>query len=215
MHRMILGGVVTALLAAHAPVSAQAAAGFRAGIRTSALETGQGTSAVAEPVYGVYMGFGLSDRLAFQTELIYGVRGAGELALGTDALDETAGAIRLDMQYLEVPMLLRAGFPAGRVLASVFAGPYAAFLLSCEVTSGDAAGACDDEAATQRFTPRTTDFGFVAGAGLDLALGETTLFVDARYSRGILSIQSADSPFDARHAGTDITVGLAVPLGRY
>lgn len=215
MNRVIAGGVAAILLATPMMADAQTAIGFRGGIRSASLQTGQSVTSITEPVYGAYLGFGISDRLALQTEVIYGARGASGLGLGTDALDANAGAVDLDMQYLEVPVLLRAGFPGDRFLASFFAGPYAGFLLSCEVTpDGGAATACDEDTATQRFGPRTTDFGITAGAGIDIAIGESTVFVDARYSLGILSIQSGSDPFDARHSGMAVTGGLAVPLGR-
>lgn len=202
------------LLAAPMGAGAQTAAGFRAGVRSAGLETSQSVSTITTPVYGAYLGFGLSDRLAFQTELVYGTRGADGLGLGTDALDASAAGVELRMSYIEVPLLLRAGFPGQRFLASAFAGPYAAFLTNCEVSAGGTTTSCDDATATQRFSPRTTDFGVVAGAGLDVALGESTIFVDARYSFGLLSLQAGADPFDARHNGLAVTGGFAVPLGR-
>jgi hypothetical protein len=215
MRRLMISGVLTALLLAPAIAEAQSAIGFRGGIRSASLETDQTVTALDEMVLGAYLGFGLSDRLAFQAELVYGTRGAGGLGLGADALDGTATPVRVDMRYIEVPLLLRAGFPGERLLPSFFAGPYVAFLLSCEVTpDGGSAGACDDDAAAQRFAPRSTDFGMVAGLGLDVAIGESTLFIDGRYTFGIASIQAGGNAFDARHNGMAVTGGFAVPLGR-
>jgi hypothetical protein len=202
------------MLVAPMGTSAQTAAGFRAGIRNAGLETSQSVSTITTPVYGAYLGFGLSDRLAFQAEVVYGTRGADGLGLGTDVLDASAADVELRMSYMEVPLLLRAGFPGQRFLASFFAGPYVAFLTSCEVTAGGTTTSCDDTAATQRFSPRKTDFGAVAGVGLDMALGESTLFVDARYSIGLMSVQAGSNAFDARHNGLAVTGGFAVPLGR-
>lgn len=215
MHKAITGAVLTALLTMPAVAAAQTATGFRGGIRNAGLATGQSTSTINEPVFGGYLGFGISDRLALQLEAVYGARGGTGLGLGTDALDDTATPVTVAMHYVEVPILLRTGFPGERFLASFFAGPYTGFLLSCEVTpDGGSTTTCDDDAATQRFTPQTTDFGLVVGAGLDIAIGESTIFLDARYTLGILSIQSGGDAFDARHNGMGITGGFAVPLGR-
>ncbi len=213
MQKMMVVFAVAILLAAPMGTSAQTAAGFRAGLRNAGLETSQGTGTLTEPVYGAYMGFGLSDRLALQFEAVYGVRGATGLGLGTDSLDPDAPGVELQMQYVEVPILLRAGFPGSRLLGSFFAGPYVSFLAGCEVTVGGTTTSCDDDAATQRFDPRTTDFGLVAGAGLDVAIGRSTLFIDARYILGVNSIQAGGNAFDARHNGVAITGGFAVPLG--
>ena len=202
------------LLAAPAAATAQAAAGFRAGVRSAGLETAEGVSTITEPVFGAYLGFALSDRLALQTEVVYGTRGATGFGLGADALDPAGTGVELSMRYIEVPILLRVGFPGDRLLVSFAAGPYLGFLTGCDVVAGGTTRACDDAAATERFEPRSTDLGLAAGAGLDFALGRSTVFVDARYTLGILSIQGGSDPFDARHNGVALTGGLAVPLGR-
>ena len=215
MNSLVRVGAVLVLVLLPTSVVAQAAAGFRAGVRNAGLSTGQSTSTIDEPVYGVYIGFPVSDRLALQIEGVYGVRGAEGVGLGNGTLDPAATAVRLDMRYLDVPILLRAGFPGERLLASFFAGPYLGFLLSCQVTPTGAAGtACDEITAAQRFVPRETDVGVLAGAGLDVAIGTSTIFVDARYALGFLSIQAGDEGFDARHNSVGVTLGLAVPLGR-
>lgn len=214
MQKAITACVLGMLLAAPSGISGQTAMGFRVGVRSAGLETGQSVSTISKPVYGAYLGFGLSDRLALQTEVVYGTRGASGLGLGSDALDPNAAGADLSMGYIEVPLLLRAGLPGERFLASLFAGGYIGFLTHCDLTAGGTTTACDDAAATQRFSPRTTDFGLVAGAGLDVALGESTIFVDARYSVGLLSIQAGSDAFDARHNGLAVTGGFAIPLGR-
>lgn len=215
MNRLILWGLLTALVVGPATARAQAAAGFRAGVRSSGLDVSPEVERTSALVLGGYLGFGLSDRLALQVEVAYGGRGGSGLGLGADALDAGATPVELDMQYLEVPVLLRTGFPTDWLLPSFFAGPYAAFVLSCEVTpDGGTTTSCDDEAAGQRFSPRTTDFGMVVGAALDVAVGRSTLFVDARYTLGILSLQAGSDGFDARHNGVALTGGVAVPLGR-
>lgn len=214
MHKILLFGIATALAVAPA-ASAQTAVGFRGGVRNAALSTTQSATALNEMVLGAYLGFGLSDRLALQAEVVYGTRGGAGLGLATDSLDDTATPVRLDMDYIEVPLLLRTGFPGERFLASFFVGPYVGFLLSCEVTpDGGSATTCDDDAATQRFAPRHTDFGMAAGVGLDVAIGESTLFIDVRYTLGLLAVQAGSDPFDARHNGLAVTGGFAVPLGR-
>lgn len=215
MKRQVLWSALAAGLLIPGVGEGQAAAGFRAGVRSGTLETTQGVNAVSKPVYGAYLGFGLTDNLAFQMEAVYGTRGASGLGLGTDVLDPAATPVELAMGYLEVPLMLRLGFPAGWLLPSVFAGPYAGFVVSCDVSpDGGSRTSCDDETATQRFAPRGADVGVVAGAGLDISLGRATLFVDARYSLGLLSIQEGGDAFDARHSGIAVAGGFAVPLGR-
>lgn len=215
MKQWIVGLAVAALAAAPAMASAQSAVGLRAGARWSQLETSQEAGSLTSLVLGGYFGFGISDRLAVQLEAVYGSRGAGELGVGTDALDPQATPAQVDMTYLEVPVLLRAGFPGERFLPSFFLGPYAGFLLDCDLSvEGEETRACDEEGATQRFSPRGTDFGILVGGALDMAVGESTVFVDVRYTLGLLSLESGDEAFDARHGGLAVSGGFAVPLGR-
>lgn len=194
---------------------AQSAIGVRGGMRWSELEAGQGGGSMSSLVLGAYYGFGISDRLALQIEAVYGSRGGDALRLADETLDADADPVSVDMSYVEIPVLLRAGFPGERLLPSVFAGPYVGFLLDCEVVPADGDGhGCDDEGAAQRFNPRSTEFGLTVGAALDFLMGESTIYVDGRYTLGLRPIESGDEAFDARHTGLALTAGVAVPVGR-
>jgi len=210
---VILGAASTPVLAA-----AQTAVGVRGGMRSAQLETPQSTDAVQHPVVGGYFGVGLSDRLALQIEAVYGSRGAEGIGIGQNGLDPAADPVGVRMTYLDVPLLLRAGFPGERFLPSFFVGPYAGFLLSCELDREGTAWPCDADpdaaAGSARFNPRSTDIGILAGAALDMALGQSTVFVDLRYNVGLLSIMTASDGGDARHTGFEVSGGFAFPLGR-
>ena len=207
--------LLTALVLVPLTAEAQTAAGFRGGLRMSGLDSGQETEGVNGFVVGGYFGVGLSDRVALQLELAYGERGAEDVRIGDNALDAEAQPSDLSMRYLDIPVLLRTGFPGERFMPSFFVGPYAGFLLGCEITpEGGETRDCAEEGATERFSPRSTEFGMVAGAGLDMAMGESTIFLDARYTLGLLSIQSGEGGMDARHDGLELSGGFAFPLGR-
>ena len=215
MKTAVKWALATALILMPAVAEAQTAAGFRGGLRMSGLDTGQETEGVNGFVVGGYFGVGLSDRVALQLELAYGERGADGVRIGADELNPDAPPSNLSMRYLDIPVLLRTGFPGERFMPSFFVGPYAGFLLGCEITpqSGETRD-CDQEGATERFSPRSTEFGMVAGAGLDMAMGESTIFAELRYTLGLLSVQSGESGIDARHNGLEISGGFAFPLGR-
>lgn len=215
MHRWLVGIGLAAVIAAPAMASAQSAFGVRAGMRSSDLETSQSTESIRSLVIGGYYGFGISSRLAIQFEAVYGGRGGEGLRVGVNELDSEAEPATLKMSYIEVPVLLRTGFPGERFLPSFFFGPYAGFLLNCdlEMAGGDSRS-CDEDDSAPRFSPRSTDFGLVLGAGLDMSLGESTVFVDARFTVGLLPVQSGDDAFDARHSGLALSAGFAVPVGR-
>lgn len=207
-----------AVAAAPGGAAAQSAMGLRAGVRHAQLDAASPSAdgAIDAFLVGGYFGFGLSDRLGLQLEVVYGGRGSEAMTFGTEVADGTAVTAGLDMSYLDVPVLLRAGFPGRRVLPSVFVGPYFGFMLSCELTpEGGETRDCDgEESLTARFTPRSTDIGLVVGGAVDFLLGESSVFIDARYTTGLLSIEAGDDAMDARHTGLAVSGGFAFPVGR-
>ena len=209
----MLAGALVALGAGRA--EGQAAMGVKAGVNLASLSGAVDSESRTGFSAGAYFGFGLGDRLALQIEGIYAVRGGRGIGIGADALDDTATPSDLRLTYVEVPLLLRAGYPGERLLASVFLGPYVAFQTSCSLTLDDGTeGECDDETRAAWFNPRSTEYGLTVGGGIDLAVGESTVFVDARYALGLLSIQGGDNPMDLRNGGLTIAGGFAIPLGR-
>lgn len=207
--------VAVALLGGAADGQAQAAVGVKAGANLSSLGGVQDTESIVGITAGGYLGFGVADRVALQLEANYSVRGADNLSLGAGELDAEAAPSDIRLSAIEVPILLRAGFPGERLLPSVFLGPYVSFLLSCQLTPEDgSAGDCDDESREAWLSPRSTGYGLMAGGGLDLALGESTIFVDVRYALGLVSIESGEDSIDAYNTGLSITGGFAFPLGR-
>lgn len=210
----IMAAITMIAVGAPAALEAQMAVGIRGGMRWASLRGEQETDGGTGLLVGGYAGFGLADQLAIQLEVNYGTRSVSGLRVGDDALDTAEPPSDLQMRYLEVPILLRVGFPGERLLPSFFAGPYAGFLLSCDLEPEDAERrSCDESSQDQWFNPRSTDVGMVFGAGLDLALGAGSVFLDARYGVGLLSIHSGDA-FSTQHAGLDFTGGFAFPIGR-
>ena len=203
-------------LATGVPVAAEAqmAVGLRSGLRWAGLQGEEETDSGTGIVAGGYFGFGVADQLAIQFELNYGARSFSGLTVGDNALDSGAPPSEVSMRYLEVPILLRVGLPGERLMPSFFAGPYAGFLLSCDLQpeGGDRRN-CDESDQPEWFNPQTTDLGLAFGAALDLAMGEGSLYLDVRYGLGLLSIHSGDA-FSAHHAGMDFSAGFAFPIGR-
>lgn len=195
--------------------AAQAAIGVKAGANFSTLAGAEESGSLTGLTAGAYLGFGLGDRLAVQLEALYGMRGGTGVNIAADSLDAAAPPSDVRLSYVEVPLLLRAGYPGERLLASVFLGPYAGFLLSCRLTLEDGSeGDCDDNTRASWFSPRSTEYGLLVGGGLDWAMGESTIFVDVRYALGLVSIQGAEDPMDLRNQGLTIAGGFAIPLGR-
>ena len=209
-----MAAVFAAVLGAPAAASAQMAVGLKGGVRWAGLRSDQEAEAGTGIVAGGYVGFGVADQLALQFEIDYGVRSFSGLGVGANAVSPDAIPSELQMSYLEVPLLLRVGFPRERVLPSFFAGPYVGFLLSCDLRpEGGESRSCDDATRSEWFDPRGTDAGIVLGGSVDFAMGDGSFFVDVRYGLGLLSIHDDDA-ISANHGGLDFTGGFAFPIGR-
>lgn len=211
-------GAVVALIATVSSVggaAGQAAVGVRGGVNLAELTGVEGAESITGITAGGFFGFGLSDQLALQAEALFSIRGGENIPIGANTLDPAAGGSRIEMQAIEVPVLLRAGFPGERFLPSAFVGPYISFLLSCDLQ--DPAGTtsdCDSPARANWFSPRATNYGLLFGVALDYLMGESSVFVDLRYGLGLLSIRSGEEGFESRNTGLTITGGFAFPLGR-
>lgn len=208
--------VLMSALALAGTVEAQTAVGVRVGMGHTSLTGSQQPDALTGLAVGGYFGLGLGDRVAVQLEVGYNERGGGGVMVGENQLDPDGGtASDIRLRYIEVPVLLRAGYAGARFLPSLFIGPYVGFLTSCELTpAGGNGGACDDQTRDAWFNPRSTDWGLVAGGGLDFALGESTIFLDARYALGLFAIQRGSGGMDLSNTGFTLSAGFAVPLSR-
>lgn len=214
MKQVIVAAALAAVLGVPATAYAQMAVGIKGGVRWAGLRGDHDVESGTGIVAGGYVGFGVADQLALQFEVDYGVRSFSGLGVGANVLSSSAPPAEIRMRYLEVPLLLRVGFPQERVLPSVFAGPFVGFLLGCDLRpEGGESRACDDSERTEWFEPRSTDAGIIIGGALDLSLGNGSFFVDVRYGLGLLSIHAADA-VTANHGGLDFTGGFAFPIGR-
>ena len=133
-----------------------------------------------------------------------------------------------DLQYIEVPALLKFGW-GDNLRFSAAIGPYVGILLKAkQVTSGTSQFYLDSEGAIPLdFVPavsfdantnikddlRTVNFGGTFAIGISKKLGDTSqLFVDARASYGINSIQIKDEYGDSNIGGVIFSLGYAYTL---
>ena len=61
---------------------------------------------------------------------------------------------------------------------------------------------------------KSIDFGFGFGAGLDLPIGNNSIFVEARYSLGLMNIadNAEDTYSDIKTRGIQIFAGITFPM---
>jgi hypothetical protein len=127
--------------------------------------------------FGGLFGYRLAENLVLQTEPKYLVKG------GT-AVDPT-GELKIDVtnKYLEVPVLLQAEFAQNRL--HVLAGPTLGYMFSTEL---------ETEISGFTFTGngenifQNVDVGIVVGAGVNFPIWKGNVFLDGRYSHGLIKL---------------------------
>jgi len=150
---------------------------------------------------GGHLRFGLSPSISLQPELLF-------MRKGADAGDNIEGHVEID--YAEIPVLLRFDIPTGGVGFSPFlyAGPYAAFEVACKLEDGGVEVDCEDG------EHESFDYGAVFGAGLGFAAGPGRLVVEGRYDLGLQNLTTDSNDPEQKNRAIGLFVGYAVPLGR-
>ncbi|MFO7260545.1 MAG: porin family protein [bacterium] len=150
---------------------------------------------------GGHLRFGLTPTFSLQPELLFVRKGAGE-----PQVDDSGP--RFD--YVEIPVLARFDIPlvGAPISPFIYAGPYAAFEVSCKVNDRGDEQDCGDD------THETVDYGAVFGAGLGFAAGPGRLVVEGRYDLGLRAVipEEPNSP-EQKNRAFGLFIGYAVPLG--
>lgn len=198
---------LTALALAAAPAAAEAQSGFGivGGVNFATFSGDDAGDAGHRTglLLGGFAAIPLGNVLTFRPEVVYTQKGA---------TFETAGVEQgLQLDYIEVPILLRIGVPVGMGLHAL-AGPTMAFELSCssDLEGGgvDVSGDCGDDEDRKSFL-----VGFQAGAGVDLPLGATVLSLDGRYTFDLESFLD-EAAGDLSNRVWSVTASVGFPLGR-
>jgi hypothetical protein len=156
---------------------------------------------------GAFYGIGINDQFGVRGELNYVQKGA-EGAVQTEDGDTHDGTYKLD--YVEIPVLFLADFPAGEKFAfSIFAGPTFAFNTTAEV-----------EVPAHNETEKLDnvkgfEFGAAVGGGIEYMLSSFSIIADLRYSLGASSVSDdVDGvSIDVKNTGIGIMAGVKFPLG--
>ena len=155
-------------------------------------------------LYGGVLELGLSDKFAIQPEASYIVRGyeGGE---GLAALL----APELQLNYLDFGGLLKFKTGSRGINAYLGAGPFYSYALSGEINTGLGTVEIDfdDEEAFER-----GDWTAAFAAGVQLPLGESFLFVDARYLLGLNDLDERDDEVEIRNRAFSLSAGILFAL---
>lgn len=115
---------------------------------------------------GLVAEIGFSDQLSIQPEVLYSLKGA--------QLGEVAQDVRLNLSYLDIPVLLK--WKAERVFFE--AGPQVGLLLASRLKT-------ETRALDNKSSFNTFDVGYAAGVGYALSTGP---MIGLRYNGGITQV---------------------------
>lgn len=112
--------------------------------------------------------------LAIQPEILFVMKGA-----------EEPDDYEVELNYLEIPVLIKLSMPGGIVAPKLFLGPaFAMKLISNEVY--------EDGYWVEIDYLTDIDFGLVIGAGIDLDTGYGKIVIEARYTLGLVTIKDEE-----------------------
>ncbi len=136
---------------------------------------------------GVVGGFSMNLRLSrvfsLQPEILYVQKGT-KLTI-TEEETEISGKLNVD--YLEIPLLLSFSFAkeGSSFVPSVFAGPYVGVNTSAKIKA-----TLDGQSETVDFkdSVKDTDIGLAFGVGLGMKIGSGKIVLDVRYDLGLTNV---------------------------
>ncbi len=149
---------------------------------------------------GIFGRLSPAPQIAIQPEVLFMMKGT--------KWDE--GDEKFKLTYIDIPVLLMYQFPMeGSVTPSIFAGPYLGILLSAK---DEFAG----EEIDVKDVVKSTDFGLVFGAGVDIKAGDKGKFiVNGRYALGLSNANDfLPDELSYKNAVISFFVGYAFGLGQ-
>lgn len=150
---------------------------------------------------GVFADFDLFGKLGLQIEPGFVQKGANKDV--TDQQTFEYSRLRVDLSYLELPLLVKLKLMSSQTGPYLLAGPSFGVLLAAK--EGNRTGTADIK--DQR---KSYDVGLTGGAGLFLAAHKARLFVEVKYNYGLMDIND-----DAGDTSTLHSNGVRVQLGVY
>jgi hypothetical protein len=179
-------------------------------------------------IIGGFYRFDLNNHLAIQPEAYYSMKGTKVGSVETyEYLGGTvteAYDYNLKLNYLEIPVLLKYKIPTrGKLKPNLFLGPCMAFKLSARLTGSykyEENYAYPGESGYVSYTGnideeldevKTTDFGLIIGAGVDIEMGSSSLVIEARYNWGLTGLSKFADASDpgAKNAAFTLMMGIA------
>jgi hypothetical protein len=212
--RSALGIALTLALLPALPAASHAALAFgvKGGVSLSHVNADLfDTDARTGFVGGAYGSFDLSPMIGVQPELLFVRKGAKLFSTDVTIGGITFGSVgsTLDVDYLEIPVLLRLSPAPGAPLdLRLLAGPVLSFKLDEQVSTTGLIGISLDSDQV-----KTSDFGLAVGGAAAVRNGDLRVVAEGRYTFGLSNV--SDLPFggDVKNGAFYATLGLEFPFG--
>jgi opacity protein-like surface antigen len=150
---------------------------------------------------GAFFRWPIGSIFAVQPEVLIAMKGAKE----TGELLDIPFERFVKLTYLEIPLLVKACMPArGNIRPNLYAGPAVGFKLGARIRVEAMGYAIEDDVEDVR----STDFGFIGGAGLDYRLNSHYLLVDVRYEAGLATIDDSSEKRDVSNNAITFMAGF-------
>ena len=131
---------------------------------------------------GVYLDLGIPFFISVQPEVLYSMKGYKADASFTIGANTVSVNQTVNLNYIEVPVLLKFSFPVPALKPTLFAGPSMGILLSAKAKV-DITGQPSQDQDIKSLTT-STDWGVVVGASAHIAV----VTVSARYTLGLTTL---------------------------
>ena len=129
---------------------------------------------------GGFVTYGITEMFAVQPELLYTMKGA--------KYEWDGGSETVKFDYLEIPVLAKVSIPTeGNIGPHFFIGPSLGILLGAknkvEIDGEDPEGLAGDHDVKDE--TKSTEFGLVFGAGVDIGMPHSAITIDGRFGLGL------------------------------
>lgn len=211
----VLALVVAAAVAA-GPAHAGAAFGVKGGVSISQVQADLfDTDNRTGFVGGIYGAFDLTPAIGIQPELLFVRKGAKLFEYSGDVIGiPVSESVSLDVDYLEVPVLLRVSLPVAEpVDVRLLAGPVASLKMDEKLSTSGLFGYSLDSDQI-----KTADIGIAAGAAVALRSGDMRIVGEGRYTFGLtnvsdLSVGGVSLGGDVKNGSFYLMAGLEFLFG--
>jgi hypothetical protein len=153
----------------------------------------------------------LGKNVAVNLKYLYLQKGSSAMSVETENVE-----LKFKLAYLEIPLSLKIALGSGKKRPYLIFGPSVALLLSSKVSAGvpTGIGGAEVELDIKKHT-RFFDAGLQGGAGISFEAGRNQIFLEARYTRGLIDIIDPAGPelddADAKTKGIQLMAGILFP----